>query len=56
MYPEILSWEYFQANIYVMHTIFFIKKPEGRPRQRWQDNIKKDLKEVGRGKNLSGSG
>ena len=25
------------------------KKPLGRPRRRWEDNIKKDLQEVGCG-------
>ena len=25
------------------------KRPLGRPRRRWEDNIKVDLKEVGRG-------
>ena len=25
------------------------KRPLGRPRRRWEDNIKKDLQEVGRG-------
>jgi len=25
------------------------KRPLGRPRQRWEDNIKMDLQEVGRG-------
>ena len=25
------------------------KKPLGRPRRRWEDNVKKDLQEVGRG-------
>ena len=25
------------------------KRPLGRPRRRWEDNIKKDLKEVGGG-------
>ena len=25
------------------------KKPFGRPRRRWEDNIKMDLQEVGRG-------
>ena len=25
------------------------KKPLGRPRRRWEDNIKKDLQEVGYG-------
>jgi len=26
------------------------KRPLGRPRRRWEDNIKKDLQEVGRGR------
>jgi hypothetical protein len=26
------------------------KKPLGRPRHRWEDNIKMDLQEVGRGR------
>jgi len=25
------------------------KRPQGRPRRRWEDNIKMDLKEVGCG-------
>ena len=34
------------------------KRPLGRPRRRWEDNIKMDLQEVGRGHgiDLSGSG
>jgi len=27
------------------------KRPLGRPRRRWEDNIKMDLREVGRGGN-----
>jgi len=27
------------------------KRPLGRPRRRWEDNIKMDLREVGRGEN-----
>ena len=35
-----------------MHNIILVGKPEGkrplgRPRRRWEDNIKIDLKEVG---------
>ena len=26
-----------------------LKRPLGRPRRRWEDNIKMDLEEVGRG-------
>ena len=26
-----------------------VKRPLGRPRRRWEDNIKMDLQEVGRG-------
>jgi hypothetical protein len=34
-----------------MNTVLFVKKPEGkrplgRPRRRWEDNIKLDLQEV----------
>ena len=35
------------------------KRPLGRPRRRWEDNIKMDLQEVGMGRhglNRSGSG
>jgi len=32
------------------------KRPFGRPRHRWEDNIKVDLKEVGCGLNQGGSG
>ena len=37
-----------------MCTRFLVGKPEGerplgRPRRRWEDNIKMDLREVGRG-------
>jgi len=34
------------------------KRPLGRPRRRWEDNIKMDLQKVewGRGLDLSGSG
>jgi hypothetical protein len=28
---------------------FLVGKPEGRPRHRWEDNIKMDLQEVGYG-------
>ena len=28
------------------------KRPLGRPRQKWEDNIKMDLQEVGRGEDL----
>jgi hypothetical protein len=36
------------------YTGFLVRKPEGkgplgRPRRRWEDNIKMDLEEVGRG-------
>ena len=31
------------------------KRPLGRPRRRWEDNIKMDLQEVGRGRGV-GSG
>ena len=27
-----------------------VKRPLGRPRRRWEDNIKMDLEEVGRGR------
>ena len=32
------------------------KRPLGRPRSRWQDNIKMDLEEVGWGKGLDSAG
>ena len=32
------------------------KRPLGRPRRRWEDNIKMDLKEVGGGWRLDGVG
>jgi len=32
------------------------KRPLGRPRHRWEDNIKMDLQEVGYGFNRAGSG
>jgi len=32
------------------------KRPLGRPRHRWEDNIKMDLQEVGDGFNRAGSG
>jgi hypothetical protein len=32
------------------------KRPLGRPRRRWEDNIKMDLQEVGGGMNGAGSG
>jgi hypothetical protein len=36
-----------------MHTILLIGKPErnrpfGRPRRRWEDNIRMDIKEISR--------
>ena len=37
----------------VVHKVFVGKsegkRPLGRPRRRWEDNIKMDLEEVGRG-------
>jgi hypothetical protein len=42
-----------------MHTKFFVGKPReplGRPRHRWEDNIKMNLMEVGCGLDPSGSG
>jgi hypothetical protein len=36
-----------------------VKRPLGRPRHRWENNIKTNLREIGWGKygvNLSGSG
>jgi hypothetical protein len=35
-----------------MHTLFWVEEPEGkrqlgRPRHRWEDNIRKDLREIG---------
>jgi hypothetical protein len=35
-----------------MYTLFFVGKPEGkrslrRPRRRWEDNIRMDLREIG---------
>ena len=40
-------------NPYIVHKVL-VEKPEGkrplgRPRHRWEDNIKIDLQEVGRG-------
>jgi len=32
------------------------KRPLGRPRRRWEDNIKRDLREVGGGWKLDGVG
>jgi hypothetical protein len=32
------------------------RRPLGRPRRRWEDNIKLDLKEVGWGHGLDGAG
>jgi hypothetical protein len=32
------------------------KRPLGRPRRRWEDNIKTDLQEVGGGRGLDGVG
>ena len=32
------------------------KRPLGRPRRRWEDNIKMDLQEVGGGWRLDGVG
>jgi hypothetical protein len=37
----------------------FVRKPEGkrplgRPRSRWEDNVKMDLREIGFGLDLSG--
>ena len=37
----------------VVHKVLVVKpegkRPLGRPRRRWEDNIKSDLEEVGRG-------
>ena len=35
----------FRPSIYVVSR----RRPLGRPRRRWEDNIKMDLQEVGRG-------
>jgi hypothetical protein len=36
-----------------MHRVLVVKtegkRPLGRPRRRWEDNIKRDLQKVGRG-------
>ena len=34
---------------FVYKAVYFRKRPLGRPRRRWEDNIKMDLQEVGRG-------
>ena len=38
----------------VLHRVLVgkpeVKRPFGRPRRRWQDNIKMDLQEVGKGR------
>jgi hypothetical protein len=44
----------FLCVIVIQHTGFLVGRPEGRrplgrPRRRWEDNIKIDLKEVGCG-------
>ena len=42
------------SNCSMCHRVVLVGKPEGkrptgRPRRRWEDNIKMDLEEVGRG-------
>ena len=34
---------------YIVQILANGKRPLGRPRRRWEDNIKMDLQEVGRG-------
>jgi hypothetical protein len=35
------------THIYITLSIYFGKKTLGRPRRRWEDNIKMDLRELG---------
>ena len=42
-------------SVHVLHILVLVGKPEGkrplgRPRRRWEDNIKMDLQEVGEGR------
>jgi hypothetical protein len=39
----------FAVKYNVMYVMNEGKRPLGRPRRRWEDNIKKDLQEVGGG-------
>jgi hypothetical protein len=39
----------FIKNIIIMLCISYRKRPLGRPRRRWEDNITMDLQEVGCG-------
>jgi len=49
-----MGWEGHVARMGERRGVFLVlvgkpegKKPLGRPRRRWEDNIKKDLQEVG---------
>jgi hypothetical protein len=39
----------FVTVLVVMHCKIIFDRPLGRPRRRWEDNIKMDLQEVGCG-------
>jgi len=39
----------FSYNVQTFHVPVVGKRPLGRPRRRWEDNIKMDLQEVGGG-------
>jgi hypothetical protein len=39
-----------------VQVFFRGRRPLGRPRRRWEDNIKMDLQEVGRGHGLDSAG
>jgi len=55
-YAHIFSCSRLPLRDYVLHPRIFVVKPEakrplGRSRHRWEDNIKTDLQEVGWGIN-----
>jgi len=41
-----------RTSVFAICVVFIVecKRPLGRPRRRWEDNIKMDLQEVGRGR------
>ena len=44
-----LRWAYYVARMEEGRSVFknLTGKPTGRPRRRWEDNIGRDLKEIG---------
>ena len=45
-YPEFV-YNYKISQFYIKHVYQVYKRPLGRPRRRWEDNIRMDLEEIG---------